>query len=195
MAAAAPPRVGVGVGVLSPDHPPYCCCILHEAKTGALLLEVRGADAKVAASALTCFGGKREPDEAPLACIRRELSEELGLDSTTAAADAADAAAGTKGGNEAAAPSAKRAKPVPSVRLRRAVDLYVDDELIAWFYEAQAPPRDAPLVYEEGRRGVWLEADDEEAQARSLLSPWHAAVLAAWRRGEARADFVTPATE
>ena len=79
MAAAAPPRVGVGVGVLSPDHPPYCCCILHEPSTGALLLEERGAEASVAAGKLTCFGGKREAQEAPLECIRRELREELGL--------------------------------------------------------------------------------------------------------------------
>ena len=39
---------------------------------------------------------------------------------------------------------------------KRAVDLYVDGKLIAWFYEAPAPARDAPLVYEAGRSGVWL---------------------------------------
>ena len=35
---------------------------------------------QVAAGALTCFGGKREPGESPLACVVRELREELSLE-------------------------------------------------------------------------------------------------------------------
>ena len=70
------------------------------------------------------------------------------------------------------------------------MDLYVDGKLIAWFYTAPAPARDAKFVYEEGRGGVWLHPDrDEEVWSR--VSPWHAVVLDAWKRGERRADFVT----
>lgn len=145
-------------------RPPYCCAILHERATGALLLEQRAPTARVAAGQLTCFGGKREAAEDELACIERELHEELGL-------------------------------PLDAVvrGLRRAVDLYVDGELIAWFYDAPAPPRTARFAFEAERSGVWLQPTDEQAAAR--LSPWHAAVLDAWRRGESRADFITQMLE
>ena len=168
--------------------PPYCCCILHEAATGAVLLEQRGTEASVAAGRLTCFGGKREPEERPLDAICRELREELGV--TIDGAPTAEAAAAADA--EELAPSAKRAKSGGGTVVlrtpRRAVDLYVDGELIAWFFEASAPARDAPLQYEAGRAGVWLEAGGDE----SRVSDWHVAVLAAWRRGEHRADFETP---
>ena len=65
------------------------------------------------------------------------------------------------------------------------MDLFVDGKLIACFFEAPAPARDARLVFEEGRTGMWLPtATDEAAHAplAARLSPWHAAVLAAWRR-------------
>ncbi len=137
--------------------PPYCCVLLHEASSGALLLEERPSSARHAAGQLTCFGGNREEGEGALECIKRECDEELGW--------------------------------VPS-SLRRAVDLYVDGELIAWFYEAAAPSSDVELRYEEQRRGVWCYPGDREMEAR--LSPWHACVISAWRRGESRADFVTP---
>jgi len=78
----------------------------------------------------------------------------------------------------------------PSHPPSRAVDLYVDGECIAWFYEALAPPRDLALRFEEGRRGVWLPL--EELLALPCLSSWHEVVLQAWRAGKARADFVTP---
>ncbi|CAK0792722.1 unnamed protein product, partial [Prorocentrum cordatum] len=63
--------------------PPYCCAILatEAPSCGAgpsLLLEHRSQSAEVAAGQLTCFGGKREPGEAPLDCVRRECREELG---------------------------------------------------------------------------------------------------------------------
>ncbi len=41
-------------------------------------MQLRPADARHASGLLTCFGGRREPDEDDLACLRRELSEELG---------------------------------------------------------------------------------------------------------------------
>lgn len=77
----------------------------------------------------------------------------------------------------------------PPATPRRTVDLYVDGELIAWFYEAVAPSRDEPLTFEAGRRGVWLGADELD---HPQLSDWHASVLRARRRGEQRADFTTP---
>lgn len=138
------------------DFPPYCCVILKES-SGAIFLEQRPSDAKVAAGKLTCFGGKREADETPLACIRREVKEELGLE-------------------------------LRDEVLSRACDLFVDDKLIAWFYEHPAPARDAPLVFEEGREGVWLSEVEAAADPPSI-SPWHAQVLRAYRKGVTRADF------
>ena len=120
-------------------------------------MEDRPASAKVAAGSLTCFGGKRELDEDPLDCIRREVHEELGLSL----------------GDD----------------VRRVVDLFVDERLIAYFYEAPAPGRDAILVFEPGRNGVWLDLDDTAQAAR--VSPWHQVVLEAWRDGRVRADFVS----
>ena len=84
---------------------------------------------------------------------------------------------------------------------KRAVDLYVDGAPIAWFYEAAAPARDAPLRFEEGRSGVWPEV--HSAIDHPKLSSWHECVLRAWRRSVpaglgaqhrrgAKADFTTP---
>ena len=73
---------------------------------------------------------------------------------------------------------------------QRAVDLYVDGELIAWFYEAPAPPRDLHISYETGRIGLWVPI--EQLSELPNLSPWHRVVLQAWQVGEDRADFVTP---
>lgn len=60
------------------ELPPYCCALLRDEASGALFFESRPADAKVAAGKLTCFGGKREPAEAPADCLLRECKEELG---------------------------------------------------------------------------------------------------------------------
>lgn len=57
--------------------PQYVCAILEDSE-GRLLLESRPADARLAAGKLTCFGGRREADESPEECLRRELREELG---------------------------------------------------------------------------------------------------------------------
>jgi 8-oxo-dGTP pyrophosphatase MutT (NUDIX family) len=69
----------------------------------------------------------------------------------------------------------------------RAVDLFVDGKLIAYFYQADAPSRTVPLRFEEarGRAGVWIQGLDPR------LSPWHACVIEAWRSGQSRADFVS----
>lgn len=87
----------------------------------------------------------------------------------------------------------------------RAVDLYVDGELIAWFYEAGAPPREAARAKEAGRRAVWLDGaslrsavEGAAASPRrvsvdgAMLSPWHECVLRAHAAGLSRADFVSP---
>ena len=79
-------------------------------------MEVRDSKASVAADRLTCFGGKREKNEIPLDCIKRECFEELNWHVD---------------------------HPV------RAVDLYVNGVLTAWFYEATAPLDPSQLQFEE----------------------------------------------
>ena len=162
--------------------PQYCCCILHLGDN--LLFEKRGEDATVAAGKYTCFGGKREENEAPFDCIKRELKEELGI-TVTMPKDEEDDGAG---------PSSKRAKTgkaeIASDTLERAVDLYVDGELIAWFYAAPLDPEGAPFVFEPGRTGVPMRTS--EVLQSNLVSPWHVAVIDAWANGKRRADYVTP---
>ncbi|KAL1523557.1 hypothetical protein AB1Y20_018493 [Prymnesium parvum] len=144
-----------GVCAIVTQPPRYCCAILRD-PSGALLLEARPPSASVAGGELTCFGGKREPGEEPLACLLRECREELGW----APHDAA-----------------------------RAVDLYVDGALVAFFFTASAPPRAAPLRLEPGRRAVWMD-DVRRTHADGVpLSPWHACVLRALQAGDRRADF------
>jgi 8-oxo-dGTP pyrophosphatase MutT (NUDIX family) len=58
-------------------QPDYACAVIEDGR-GWLLLQLRPAEARYAAGQLTCFGGKREPGEDDLACLRRELVEELG---------------------------------------------------------------------------------------------------------------------
>jgi hypothetical protein len=84
----------------------------------------------------------------------------------------------------------------------RACDLYVDGVLIAWFFHAPGPAtaeQEDSLRFEEGRRGVWASlgfgaasCGKGGAAADPRLSPWHAAVLTAWRAGRRRADFTSP---
>ena len=220
--------------------PPYVCCIMHDRASDQLFLEQRHKDATVAAGQLTCFGGKREGSEAPIACIKRELAEELGPNwapnwapngaapvdgamepeeatrsasfestssvSTVSTVDVSrgdEAAGGTAvAGAAAETRSQKRQRTLGASRhltLHRAVDLYVDGALIAWFFEAEAPARDAVLTFETGRAGVWLDGRQFDAQTEPTaagplgdVSPWHLCVLRAWRRGERRADYTTP---
>lgn len=65
----------------SPIHtdtqPRWCCAILTDAR-GHLLLERRPPTDPDAPGLLTCFGGTREHGESPLACLQRELLEEIG---------------------------------------------------------------------------------------------------------------------
>lgn len=142
-------------------QPKYVCVILHREADDHLLFESRGADAVNAANKLTCFGGKIEVAETPLQAILRECREELDW-------------------------------VPPSSALTRCVDLYVDGKLIAYFYFTKAPPADAHLKFEEsrGRKGVWVPRRDVESPEVNV-SPWHVCVMQAWRRGEAKAMFVT----
>ena len=177
--------------------PPYCCCILHFGDT--LLFEKRGEDATVAAGKYTCFGGKREENEAPFDCITRELKEELGIAVVEGKDDEEDGAAGPSSSKRAKREETGKAE-IASDTLERAVDLYVDGELIAWFYAAPLE-RDTPLVYEPGRTGVTMSTSEvlasydeatESVTASKLVSPWHVAAIEAWRNGNRRADYVTP---
>ena len=60
-----------------PAEPDYACAIIT-APDGRLLLQVRPVEARHAPGQLTCFGGAREAGESAVACLRRELGEELG---------------------------------------------------------------------------------------------------------------------
>ena len=143
--------------------PPYCCAILPTQGTPArIFVEQRGPRSEVAANRLTCWGGKREPGEPPLDCIVRECREEMGW-----------------------------APPTPAQNIRRVCDLFVDGQLVAWFYEADGPTADecGRLSFEDGQSGVWVDPTSDPR-----ISPWHATVLRAWRAGERRADHVS-ATE
>lgn len=62
---------------MATDAPDYACAIIS-AQDGRRLLQLRPADARHAASQLTCFGGAREPQESAETCLMRELHEELG---------------------------------------------------------------------------------------------------------------------
>ena len=57
--------------------PEHACAILVDPR-GWLLLQLRPATARHAPDRLGCFGGKREGDEDAVACLKRELQEELG---------------------------------------------------------------------------------------------------------------------
>eukprot|EP00750_Incisomonas_marina_P018062 INCI2693.3.p1 GENE.INCI2693.3~~INCI2693.3.p1 ORF type:complete len:215 (-),score=24.42 INCI2693.3:439-1083(-) len=73
--------------------------------------------------------------------------------------------------------------------IRRAVDLYVDGALIAFFYVAPGPTleQEKKLVFESsrGRKGVWSEA------FATNMSPWHVCALSAFLQGEASCNFVS----
>ena len=200
--------------------PPYCCVILRDgSQTERIFVEQRGADADVAANTLTCWGGKREPRETPLACIVRECTEEMGwaphADTLERACDLC-----------AAEPRRLRMRPhwrstleLPVLRLllppppppllpaclllppavgvtRHSLvllcpDRYVDGQLVAWFYAGPAPDstQAAALHFEAGRSGVWAEVHDQR------ISPWHKTVLRAWCAGASRADHLSPSEE
>ena len=56
----------------------------------------------------------------------------------------------------------------------------------------QQHARQGNIAGEEGGRGAGDAALLRSRRLAARLSPWHRAVLEAWQRGEARADFVTP---
>lgn len=110
-----------------PDHwPPYCCAILQDVH-GRYLMERRPASAKHAAGLLTCFGGGREAGEEPLACLRRELREELGL----------------------------TAAQVEALGLDLAVVIRSERRLIAWFFAGRMVGPGMLLRTEAGFEAVW----------------------------------------
>jgi hypothetical protein len=80
--------------------------------------------------------------------------------------------------------------PLPQ-QLRRACDLFVDGQNVAWFYEAKGPSAAEieQLVFEPGRGGVWVDAHDDR------ISAWHATVLRAWEAGRTRADHASSTEE
>ena len=57
--------------------PEHVCALLSDHR-GQLLFQLRPPWIRHAANQLTCFGGKREPGESIVDCLRRELREETG---------------------------------------------------------------------------------------------------------------------
>jgi 8-oxo-dGTP pyrophosphatase MutT (NUDIX family) len=65
--------------------PEYCCAVLTD-RRGWLLLQLRPPGARHAPDQLCCFGGRCEPCEDAVACLARELREELGITPASAVA-------------------------------------------------------------------------------------------------------------
>ena len=80
----------------------------------------------------------------------------------------------------------------PNCAPTRAVDLYVDNELIAYFYSSAdaSPSTDFTYESDRGRHGEWMHLDDALKDERT--SKWHKSVLEVWKSGGYRADYVTP---
>lgn len=108
--------------------PQYCCAILRDA-AGRYLLERRPESSRDAPNQLTCFGGKREPNEHPDRCIRRELFEELNW----------------------------RTGALRLSRCLRLTDK--NDTEIAWFYRAAAPGPGVTIRPLDGVSIEWLDPD------------------------------------
>ena len=148
---------------LGTELPPYVCVALQRSGSTRWFVECRDGDAAVAPGSLTCFGGKRERGERPLACALRELREELGW-------------------------SPDRSELISSLPYS-VCRLLVDGQLVAWFYSASAPnvststSRGTLLHYEAGRSGTFVSLSEPS------LSPWHHAVLCAMVRGESTAHY------
>lgn len=140
----------------APVWPPYCCVTLRDA-LGRFLLERRPGTARVAAGSLTCFGGTRNRDEPPEACVRRELVEELG-------------------------PAAAEAIGAGPIEL--AVIVRTPTRPIAWFYSAQAPGPGVALICEPGYAAVWLS---QAELASAPLARWHRAAITSHLSGEREA--------
>lgn len=127
--------------------PQYVCAILEDSE-GRLLLESRPESARLAAGKLTCFGGRREDDETPEACLHRELQEELNWQPQS---------------------------------IRQQIELWVGEELVAWFYHAKLTVGIDQLRLLAGHQAQLARREELSSLP---LSPWHAATLEAWQRGE-----------
>jgi len=131
--------------------PEYVCALIVDPR-GWLVMQLRPAGARHAGGMLTCFGGRRETDEDEIACLRRELDEELGWR--------------------------------PAV-LAPACELWQAQRFIARFHATAAAH---PLrAIEPGHVAIAVPAP---ALAALPVSPWHASVISAWRRGASRVDLV-----
>lgn len=77
-------------------------------------------------------------------------------------------------------------------RLQPAVDLYKGRRWVARFFSLSGPfPQDVS-ARQRGHRALWIPW---AALAAAPVSPWHAAVLDAWRRGQARVDLLLVRSE
>lgn len=140
--------------------PPFSCVLVQNAR-GDFLAEVRSSSAEVGANQLTCFGGKRELGETALGCAAREFGEELGLDLVSSF-------------------------PV----VEPATYLVVNGILIACFFKAANSHPELldtlldSVRLEDGANGAeWAKIDD------SRWTPWHRAVLEAYRDNKRYAFF------
>ena len=80
-------------------------------------------------------------------------------------------------------------------KLERALDFFVDGELIAWFWQPTGDSAGglrfedtSSLRFEHNVTGIWLPQDE---LSTNEVSDWHRCVLEEWLQGKKRAEFVT----
>lgn len=127
--------------------PEFCCAIIRDAH-GRYLMEKRPPTPHNAARRFTCFGGGRNNDEHPEACLARELHEELGMSPGTLAFDFA---------------------------VRLISELPDRTREIAWFFVAASPLPNVQLQLEEDVEAVWMPFDETQ---REPVSSWHRLAIA-----------------
>ena len=111
------------------EEPIWVCIILR--RGNQILMEKRGPEAKRAAGRLTCFGGKRETNEQPLACVLRECQEELQW-----------------------RPSPDVTQHVCDLYVDQKLIAYF------YLAPGPTAEEETTLVYEPGRQGVWIEEEN-----------------------------------
>jgi 8-oxo-dGTP pyrophosphatase MutT (NUDIX family) len=141
---------------MSPGDPAFCCAILRD-RRGFYVLERRPLHEREAPGQLTCFGGTREADEAPEACLRREVMEELGF------------AVGEI--------SLSVVLMLPRLTSRGTERIARQ----AWFYRAAGPSPGEARALEEGYEAVWLDPHDVE---HAPIAHWNRLAILADLRGE-----------